>query len=213
MDQIKMEKVLYIEEVLFGQQKQASQINGGVSVIVAKELMQNGLLDAVVSHSSAEEAIHAYVKGAVEGTYNPDAPAFVLIVGINGRSALASGQPVTVSATPISDESTKVKFTVETLTSSESAVAFDASRKIWKEDSAADRAAGTQEMQSVSSTVNPGKFAPATPDETMGFKEKAEFLVQEISPLVSGGVKAEIPDNVYAQCLVCAEGYFKAKGI
>ncbi len=184
-----------IKALLFGQQKQASVINDAVVKLVARELSSTFGIDDTLDIDDAHAKIMSYLFACVNGgvTYTDD--TLMLIVGEVGLANLKSGEDVVVSESDASETSTKKYYRIN----------------VKGADAAVDNTGelGTGSLRGGSTA--PEAVTPTNVDRNADFWTQAQQLKAAIQPLVSDAVKAEIPNDEFAQCLVCAEQYFNYK--
>lgn len=184
-----------IESCLFGQQRQASVINGAVVKIVARELLVVMGFKTSSSIDEANSQIIAYLHQA-ENDPNKrcDDSVIMLIAGEQSLANVESGELTTLSVTNISDTSTKRNY------------------RILLDGQEPDIDMSGAEGSAPVSTTNVSKEGATgigKQDPNADFYTQAKQLLEAIRPLIPDAVKTEIPDNEYAQALVCAQSYFE----
>lgn len=181
-----------VKHVLFGLQKQANVINDAVVSIVASELIAAYGHEAVVSEESVVDGIRTYLEHAItSGIDSIDEQVAKLIAGTQSVANLKMEAPRIVSCEPISDTSPKRAFRVYILGDKPDV------------EITAEEGSGA-----INATARPKVSPDEVTDPNDDFYTRACKLRDAIMPLVSEGVKAEIPDNEFAQALCCAEYYY-----
>jgi hypothetical protein len=175
-----------IKHVLFGLQKQANVINDAVVTLVAKELASKMDVVNLSTTGAVDLEIQKYVAGCMAKTISYDENILMLIVGEQSVANMSCGEPITLVAENISDTSPKMLYRIAVLGKE-----ADIERPVELGDTTVVREPMTPMI---------------TPD---GFWERACAIRDRILPTVPQAVKDEINGNEFAQCLVCAEQYFK----
>ena len=182
-----------IKEVLFGNQKQANVTNEAVVKLVARELsVAIGLTDSA-GHADIDAAIMKYLEGAITATVQFTDDVLMLIAGEQSIANRNSGQPCQAYHRQPSEQSPKMMYRI---------VTFGENADI---DNTGEVGGNNSFSPTPVSTVNKTV-------ENADFYTQARQLRDAILPTVPDAVKAEIPDNEWAQCLVCAKGYFDYHG-
>lgn len=181
-----------LKRVLFGLQKQANAINDGVVEIVAM------VLDKLGADRSSEEACVNSIKETLEKILRSEVSRedvlikvfVILTAGVCSWDVLDECVPATVLVNRPSQDSPKFIFRVTNI--SESMSLFDEQTEI-------------EIKQSQPPTVE----TTMLPSET--FAGQAKRALDSILPCVPNAVKQEIPGNVWAQALCCAEAFYKSR--
>lgn len=183
-----------IKALLFGQQKQASVINDAVVKMVARELSSVLGVSDTVDVDDAHAKIMSYLFACVNSSAPYTDDVLMLIVGEQGLANLKSGEEVTVTEDDASETSTKKYYRIE----------------VKGQNAAVDNSGDLgYKVKQQNALPNGGVANYGGRDRNADFWTQAQQLRGAIQPLVPDAVKQEIPDNVFAQCLVCAEQYFK----
>lgn len=192
-----------IKELLFGQQKQASVINDAVVKMVARELSATFGINDTSSLDDAHAKIMSYLFAVVGNgvTYNED--ALMLIVGEQSLANLKSGEIVSVYESDASDTSTKKIYRINTQNQATVDNTGEAGNKSTYEALPGNVIEDARDWYPESYQKEQKKLDP-----NADFWLKAQQLRDAILPLVPDAVKTEIPNNEFAQALVCAEQYF-----
>lgn len=190
-----------VKHVIFGLQKQASVQNDAVCIIISREITKHMTASALETQDSFIEACKEYIQRCIDGKIEPDENAFMLLCGKDSLSALGVPGPRVVDIIQPSIESPKLLFRVGKLgETAHTALSGDTSANAHEADTTSS-VDSTSTHREIDVHIN----------ETDSFAVKAEKLKNLILPCVPEAVKTEIPDNEYAQALVCAEAYFDFK--
>lgn len=186
------EKELEIKKLLFGNQKQANAINDAVVSIVTDLFEKN----ATPREPGVEpyQAMYNFISEltATGHTLSDDESLFIqLVCGKASYETLKSGVPFIVTCDQPSTESPKYNFRITTL----------------GEEAEEEPDPSTSMHVANKPTVGPDEVYSDDDD----FATRARKIKDAILPMVPTGVKAEIPDNEYAQALCCAEYYYGYK--
>ena len=192
-----------VKGVIFGQQKQAGVQNDAVVKLIARELSEKMGVSEISSIDEAHAHIMAYLNGAVNKAVNYNGDVLMLIAGEQSLSNLESGELVTVTESEASESSTKHYYRI-LLDGQEPDIDNTGSL-------------GSVPSMDFKSEEMPSNHIPERErgegfkrlDPNASFATQAAQLLDAIRPLVPDAVKSEIPNNEYAQALVCAEQYFK----
>lgn len=179
-----------VKETLFGLQKQANVTNGAVVKIVARELYNAVGLSDSTSPTDVDAAIMSYLEKVIPATVEFTDDALMLIAGEQSLANRNSGSPCVPYHRQLSDTSPKMIYRITVL----------------GEDAEIDNGGDSNTTPSFKPSV-----VEVAPDahSNADFYTKARQLKDAILPSVPDAVKAEIPDNEWAQVLVCAQGYFE----
>lgn len=188
------EEISVVKKVLFGLQKQSSVQNDVVCLIVAKELSAKIGHDVLADSDSLIEGIKLYIQKCIDHEIEPDSDAFMLLCGEKSYNYLSEFGPRVVDVSQPSLDSPKLLFRVAFIGETP-----DVNRSVLY---------SSAEMQSSVSKSNSDVLDKKV-DSGNSFAKRAEMLKSSILPLVPDAVKAEIPDNEYAQALCCAEYYYR----
>lgn len=183
--EITTEQFENVKHVLFGLQKQANVINESVVTIVTRKLLEIYGADAVMSEDAVAKTIESYLIEARDSD-SVDDLLVMLIAGEQSLQNIKAIGPTYVDVVQPNPESPKVNFRVcvlgeETLVERNSNVGYK------------------------SIDVSPSDTSIREDDD---FSTRARKIKDCILPSVPDAVKAEIPDNEYAQALCCAEYYY-----
>lgn len=182
-----------LKEVLFGQQKQSNDLNETVTRMIYNDLMQKGYNVKGVSdedHQGVFKSIEQYINGVIQGKHQPD-DIFELIAGRKSVQVIKEGGPCILSMSSVSDESTKIKFRVLSLT---------------------DHIESEHELEERAKLVaTPTETVKQPLDDSRYYASMAEKLKNKILPTVPEIAKKELAGNDYAIALSCVVHYFDIK--
>lgn len=177
-----------LKSVLFGQQKQADSINTTITRMIYNVLVEGGYNVGGDDLASIEKEVLRYVTDVVDGKPALDNDILELVVGPDSVAVLNSAQPMTVVSSPVSAESTKVKFRIVSL---------------------GDAVATPEvELGTVAPTAGVSTSAKASSSSPkfseFSYYEQACILRDELVPLASDAAKAELENEPFALALICA---------
>lgn len=182
------EKEMELKKLLFGNQKQANVINDSV-VMIASEYFYAHTTDTQ-DMSGAMYKLLQEITGADYAT--EAAELFVkLVCGVNSFNTWKAGVPFIITADQPSTESPKYNFRITPL-----------GEEVVPE---------TEPEDKLQITGKPLVAPDEVYDERDDFPTRARKIKEAILPLVPASVKAELPDNEYAQALCCAEYYYNQR--
>lgn len=182
-----------VTAVLFGKQRQASVINGGVVAIVGR-----GIAEATIGEAALESeqvfmgAVKDFLQTCVEQNKALNSILVMLIGGVESLVALQAEGPKAVYCESAGTDTPKFHFGIYPLGE--------------MPDLAATPIEGSGSSGDFSKMMNPPQ--PGFIPEDLSYAAQRDYLVKTIVPLVPEAVKKELSSPV-EQALVGAQWYFK----
>lgn len=191
------EQVTNVKQVLFGKQKQANVTNEAVVKIIARALSSNFGEDVLNSEKSVVKACTDFLQKCIDSATDEsfediDETVVMLLAGEKSLACLMSAGPKEVYSAQPNPESPKYIFRVIPL-GDQPDIDMSAESDI---PDKSDR----PNLETIE--VNP---------QCNSYVDLANELCKRILPFVTQPIVNDLPDNVYAQCLCAAEGYYRYK--
>ncbi len=186
---ISKEKLLIAKEVLFGGQKQSSDINDSVASICAERISE---YQDFSDHVSFRNSVVSYLSAVVNGEINTSGEEIyiMLLTGLKSYEMLKSGEIVRVSCVPASNDndSLKINFRIKPF--------FD----VENEDNAISQQVSTGAEELVLEDIDRDDFSP---------KDIVQAIVRRVVPIVPTAVKEELDNDELKIALYGYEDYMK----
>ena len=176
-------KLQNLKDVLFGQQKQSNALNETCTRMIYRMLTSQGyVLDG--TYEKVIEELSRYAQDVINGKHRPS-EIFEMICGRTAVLIVEQNIPCQFSTSPLSDESTKIIFSVTAVGADVKDAPLPASKPI-------------PVTENVTTVV----------DGEGHYLSIANRLRDKIVPTVPQAAKDELGNNDYAIALSCVPAYF-----